>query len=159
MAGCGRTRQANTACTLSRSRYRLVALWPACGSVVRNSLARHFFAILEEMSKRSGLGEFELMILLSLIRLGDEAYGVPISKELLRATGREAALGSVYAALERLEKKGLVASTLGDPTPARGGRAKRYFRVTKAGMREAQTTRTALMNLWRGLPLAQGEHP
>jgi PadR family transcriptional regulator PadR len=118
-----------------------------------------FFAILEQMPRRSGLGEFELMILLCLIRLGDEAYGVPISKELLRATGREVALGSVYAALDRLEKKGFVASTLGDPTPARGGRAKRYFHVTKTGMREAQTTRTALMNLWRGLPLAQGEHP
>jgi PadR family transcriptional regulator PadR len=111
------------------------------------------------MSKRSGLGEFELMILLSLIRLGDDAYGVPISKELLKTTGRDVALGSVYAALDRLERKGFVASTLGDPTPARGGRAKRYFRVTKTGLREAQTTRTALMNLWRGLPLAQGEHP
>jgi PadR family transcriptional regulator len=92
------------------------------------------------------------MILLALIRVGDDAYGIPISKELLNATGREVALGSVYAALDRLEAKQLVSSTLGDPTPARGGRAKRYFRVTNKGVREVQITRAALMNLWRGLP-------
>jgi len=108
------------------------------------------------MPKKTYLGEFELMILLTLIRLGDEAYGVPISKELGSVTGREAALGSVYAALDRLEKKGFVVSTIGDPTPARGGRAKRYFRVTKAGMREVQTTRKALVNLWRGVPQLKG---
>ncbi len=97
------------------------------------------------------------MILLALIRLGDDAYGVPISKELLNTTGRDVALGSVYAALDRLERKELVSSTLGDPTPERGGRAKRYFRPTKKGMREVQMTRTALINLWRGLPLPEGE--
>src|SRR5712692_3204298 len=104
------------------------------------------------MSKRNYLGEFELMILLALIRLGDDAYGVPISKELLSTTGREVALGSVYAALDRLEQKEFVSSSLGDPTPARGGRAKRYFRVTRKGMREVKITRTALINLWRGMP-------
>ncbi len=92
------------------------------------------------------------MILLALIRVGDGAYGVPISKELLNTTGREVALGSVYAALDRLEEKELVSSTLGDPTPARGGRAKRYFRITPKGMREVQTTRAALTSLWRGIP-------
>lgn len=106
-----------------------------------------FFAILEEIPRKSYLGEFELMILLTLIRLGDDAYGVPISKELRNATRREVALGSVYAALDRLEKKGFVVSTVGDPTPTRGGRAKRYFRVTKAGLHEAQATRKALVNL------------
>jgi DNA-binding PadR family transcriptional regulator len=109
------------------------------------------------MPKRSYLGEFELMIMLALIRLGDDAYGVPISKELLNTTGRDVALGSVYAALDRLERKELVSSTLGDPTPERGGRAKRYFRATKKGMREVQITRTALINLWRGLPRLEGE--
>jgi DNA-binding PadR family transcriptional regulator len=108
------------------------------------------------MPKRSYLGEFELMILLALIRLGEDAYGVPISKELRDVTGREVALGSVYAALDRLEKKGFVVSTLGDPTPERGGRAKRYFRVTKTGMREVEATRTALIKLWRGLPRPEG---
>ena len=116
----------------------------------------HLFAILEEMPKKSYLGEFELMILLTLIRLGDDAYGVPISKELRRVTGREVALGSVYAALDRLETKGFVVSTIGDPTPTRGGRAKRYFRVTKVGLHEVHMTRKALVNLWRGLPRIEG---
>jgi PadR family transcriptional regulator, regulatory protein PadR len=109
------------------------------------------------MAKRSYPGEFELMILLALIRVGDDAYGVPISKELRSTTGREVALGSVYAALDRLEEKELVSSTLGEPTPERGGRAKRYFRITQKGMREVQTTRTALIKLWRGLPRLEGE--
>jgi DNA-binding PadR family transcriptional regulator len=119
--------------------------------------ARSFFAIIEEMPKRNYLGEFELMILLAVIRLGDDAYGVPISKELLETTGREVALGSAYAALDRLEQKGLVSSTLGEPTPERGGRAKRYFRVTAKGIREVKMTRAALINLWRGLPQLGGE--
>ena len=97
------------------------------------------------------------MILLSVIRLGDDAYGVPISKELLETTGREVALGSVYAALDRLEEKRLVTSRLGDPTPARGGRAKRYFHITSRGMREVKMTRTALVRLWRGIPQLEGE--
>jgi PadR family transcriptional regulator PadR len=109
------------------------------------------------MSGRTYLGEFELMILLAVIRLGDDAYGVPISKELLETTGRDVALGSVYAALDRLEQKDLVSSTLGDPTPVRGGRAKRYFRVTPKGMHEAKTTKKALISLWRGIPQMEGE--
>ena len=118
--------------------------------------SRDFFAILDEMSARDYLGEFELMILLAVIRLGDDAYGVPISNELLETTGREAAMGSVYAALDRLERKGLVSSTLGDPTPMRGGRAKRYFRATAKGLREATAIRKALTSLWRGIPDVQG---
>ncbi len=97
------------------------------------------------------------MILLAVIRLADDAYGVPISKELRETTGREVALGSVYAALDRLEQKELVSSMLGDPTPARGGRAKRYFRPTSKGIREAKTTKKALISLWRGIPQLEGE--
>jgi PadR family transcriptional regulator, regulatory protein PadR len=97
------------------------------------------------------------MILLVVIRLGDEAYGVPISKELLKTTGRDVALGSVYAALDRLEQKQLVSSTLGEPTPARGGRAKRYFRVTAKGLSEANATKKALTSLWLGIPQLAGE--
>ena len=110
------------------------------------------------MSKRDYPGEFELMILLAIIRLGDDAYGVPISHELLLTTGREAALGSVYAALDRLEQKGLVSSTLGDPTPARGGRAKRYFRTTAKGMKSAKATKRAFTRLWSGVVQLEGEH-
>jgi PadR family transcriptional regulator, regulatory protein PadR len=104
------------------------------------------------MSRATYLGEFELMVLLALIRLGDEAYGVPISHEIEARSGREVALGSVYAALERLAEKGLVTSRLGDPTAERGGRAKRFFRVTAQGLRSVRETRKSLVNLWRGLP-------
>jgi len=104
------------------------------------------------MTERSYLGEFELMILLAVIHLGEEAYGVPISRELEKHRGRDVSVGSVYAALERLENKGLVSSDLGDPTPERGGKAKRYFRVTKAGLGQMQATRRVLNKLWRGLP-------
>jgi len=100
----------------------------------------------------------ELMVLLAIVRLGDQAYGVPISKELLSLAGREVALGSIYAALDRLEAKGFVKSSLGDPTPERGGRAKRYFQATRAGFRSVTMTRRALTNLWSGLPLLEGRN-
>jgi DNA-binding PadR family transcriptional regulator len=113
--------------------------------------------MIEEMPKRAFLGDLELMVLLALVRLGDDAYGVPISKELLDLAGREVALGSVYAALERLEQKDFVASTLGDPTPERGGRAKRYFRITPSGLQALRITRTALIKLWTGIPQLEGK--
>jgi PadR family transcriptional regulator, regulatory protein PadR len=93
-----------------------------------------------------------LMVMLALMRLGDDAYGVPISREIEQQTGREVSLGSVYATLERLESRGLVSSYLGKPTAERGGKAKRYFRVTQNGLRKARETRQALMKLWRDLP-------
>jgi len=107
-------------------------------------------------SRPPSLGEFELMVLLALIRLGDEAYGVPISHEIEQCSGREAVLGSVYAALDRLEEKGLVRSRLGDPTAARGGRAKRYFRTTQDGMRAVRETQRVLTSLWSGIPALEG---
>jgi PadR family transcriptional regulator PadR len=109
------------------------------------------------MPKRSYLGDFELMVLLALMRLGEDAYGVPISREIEQQSGRPVALGTVYAALERLEEKELVSSELGESTPQRGGRAKRYFRITKKGLREAREARSALINLWRGLRELEGE--
>ncbi|MGA9671898.1 MAG: PadR family transcriptional regulator [Terracidiphilus sp.] len=112
----------------------------------------HFFAIVELMMKRSYLGEFELMLLLAVVHLGDQAYGVPISRELEAQRDCEVSVGSVYAALERLEAKGLVDSSLGDPTPERGGKAKRYFRITKEGLRQVHETRRVLTRLWRALP-------
>jgi PadR family transcriptional regulator PadR len=116
----------------------------------------YFFTIMEEMTKRDYLGSFELMVILALIRLGEDAYGVPISREIEGRSGREVALGSVYATLERLEEKGLVTSELGEPTPERGGRAKKYFRVTAKGLREVRLTQRALKKLWRRLPQLEG---
>ena len=108
------------------------------------------------MARQGYLGEFELMVMLALMRLDDEAYGVPISHEIERCSGREAALGSVYAALERLEEKGHVTSRLGDPTAERGGRAKRYFKITAQGLHAVRETQKSLMSLWRGLPQLGG---
>lgn len=105
---------------------------------------------------RDLLGSFELMVLLALIPLKNEAYGVPIARAIEDSTGREVILGSVYAALERLEGKGFVVSSIGDPTPERGGRAKRYFRITTTGARQVRDTRDALMKLWRDVPQSQG---
>ncbi|HEY1987184.1 MAG TPA: PadR family transcriptional regulator [Terracidiphilus sp.] len=109
------------------------------------------------MTERSYLGEFELVILLAVLRLGGEAYGVPIARELEAHRGRDVSLGSVYAALERLELKGLIRSSLGDPTPERGGKAKRYFVVTAEGLRQVHETRRVLTKLWRNLPALKGE--
>jgi PadR family transcriptional regulator PadR len=106
------------------------------------------------MREHNYLGEFELMLLLTLIHLGDDAYGVPLSKELALRRGRDVSVGSVYAALDRLELKGLIASNLGESTPERGGRAKRYFRVTRQGLRSVHETRKVLNKLWKSLPSA-----
>jgi DNA-binding PadR family transcriptional regulator len=105
---------------------------------------------------REYLGNFELMVLLTLIRLGDNAYGVPISKELEGQCGRDIAVGSVYAALERLEHKGFVSARLGEATAERGGRARRYFHVTASGLREVRETQRTLTKLWQGLPELRG---
>jgi PadR family transcriptional regulator PadR len=109
------------------------------------------------MRKGAYLGQFELMVLLVLMRLGDDAYGVTIAEELEEQTGREVVIASVYATLERLQDRGLVSSSLGDATPERGGRAKRYFRVTGAGVREVRDARRSLISLWKGLPELQGQ--
>jgi DNA-binding PadR family transcriptional regulator len=109
------------------------------------------------MARRSFLGNFELMVMLALLRLREEAaYGVPILREIEETGGREVALGSIYAALERLEQKGLVSSELGQPTAERGGRAKRYFCVTAQGLREVRETQRMLKKLWKNVPQLQG---
>ncbi len=109
------------------------------------------------MRKGGYLGNFDLMLLLALLRLGEDAYGVTIAQELEEQTGREVVVASVYATLERLQERGLVTSRLGEATPKRGGRAKRHFRITGAGIREVRDARRSLMNLWKGLPELKGE--
>jgi PadR family transcriptional regulator len=126
---------------------------PGASEIAMKALRNHnFFAYIEDMGEHSYLGEFELMLLLTIIRLGDEAYGVPLSRALALQRGREVSVGSVYAALDRLEAKGFVTSYLGESTPERGGRAKRYFRVTRQGLRVVQETRRVLSKLWQSLP-------
>jgi PadR family transcriptional regulator PadR len=108
------------------------------------------------MSKRDYLGHLELMVMLVLIRLGEKAYGIPIAHEIETKGGREISLGSIYATLDRLETKGLVSSELGEPTPERGGRAKKYFSVTAKGVREVRETERVLKQLWPRLRQLEG---
>lgn len=118
----------------------------------------HLFYILEYMGKREYLGQLELMVLLAVVRpSSNQVYGVSIARDIARSSGRQVALASVYAALERLEKKGLLASSLGEPTVERGGKARTYFRPTPAGIREARETRATLLRLSGDLPTFKGE--
>ncbi len=98
--------------------------------------------------KGERLGEFEELALLAVGALGDAAYGIAIQDVLETETRREASLGAVYAALDRLERKGLVASALGEVTPERGGRRKRLFTITGAGVDALQTARDTRDALW-----------
>jgi DNA-binding PadR family transcriptional regulator len=102
------------------------------------------------------LSNFELMVMLAIIRIGDDAYGVSISNEIEETTGSEVLLGSVYDALARLEAKGLISSALGEATPERGGRAKRHFRTTAKGLRLVRETQQSLVKLWKGIPQLKG---
>ena len=103
------------------------------------------------------LSNFELMVMLAVLRLSDNAYGVPIAEEIEKRRGKPVSIGSVYAALERLGAKGFVDSELGESTAERGGRAKRYFRITEKGLGEVRETRRALVELWNRLPELQGK--
>ncbi|PYU69143.1 MAG: PadR family transcriptional regulator [Acidobacteria bacterium] len=103
------------------------------------------------MTQHHHLGTFELAVMLALIRLGDDAYAIPISNEIEARSGRAVTIASVYSTLGRLEMKGLVSSEMGEPTPERGGRAKKYFRVTAKGLREIRDTQRILIRLWHGL--------
>ena len=97
------------------------------------------------------LGELEQVVLLAVMRLGDEAYAVPILEQIERQAGRKIARGALYTALDRLEAKGCLRSRLGEPLAARGGRARRYFTVTPPAVRALKQSRLALMRLWNGL--------
>jgi PadR family transcriptional regulator, regulatory protein PadR len=96
--------------------------------------------------------DFEQQVLLAVWRLGDEAYGASVRDELEEATGRDVAQGAVYVTLVRLEKKGWLKSSLSDPTPVRGGKAKRFFRILPEGIAGVTAAREALDRLWDGLP-------
>ena len=96
-------------------------------------------------------GEFEQLVLLAILQCGDEAYTVPIRDLLIARSGRRVARGALFTSLDRLEAKGLVASRMGEPLATRGGRARRYFTVTRAGLEALRASRAALAGLSRGL--------
>jgi PadR family transcriptional regulator PadR len=103
------------------------------------------------MASREHLGELEQIVLLAVLRLGDDAYGVPIRLEIERRTGRSLTVGALYRTLDRLEAKGCVSSSFSEPTPERGGRSKRYFKVRAVGLRSLRASRDALAAMWDGL--------
>lgn len=105
---------------------------------------------------RALLTDFELMILLATLRVGGNAYGVPIAREIEEIGGRRVMLGAVYTALGRLEDNGFVTSEFGEPTAVRGGRAKRIFDVTPRGLRAIKETQRALIALWTDVPQLEG---
>jgi DNA-binding PadR family transcriptional regulator len=96
-------------------------------------------------------GEFEQMVLLAILHLEEDAYGVPIVEEIRARTGRDLLQPAVYVALRRLEQKGLVRSSLGEPTAERGGRARKYYRVTPGGLDVVRDARRAWLAMWEGL--------
>lgn len=100
------------------------------------------------MNRSDYLGELELVVLLALGRVGDDAYGMNVYDEIVAVTGREITAPTVYVTLSRLEKKGYVRSRLGRPTPERGGRAKRFFEVTPGGRDALERSREMLDRLW-----------
>ena len=100
---------------------------------------------------RTGRGDIEHFVLVALLRLGGESYGVPILEEIASRTGRDVSRAAVYIALRRLESKGLVASRMGEASAERGGRAKRFYRVRPAGLSALRDSWTALRSMWDGL--------
>jgi DNA-binding PadR family transcriptional regulator len=109
------------------------------------------------MSGRDYLGEFEHIVILALLHLKDRAYGVTVRQEIERRTHREVSIGAVYATLDRLETKGYVRSQRSEPTPERGGRSKRFFRVTSKGEAALSRTHQTLRKMTAGLRLAWRE--
>ncbi len=106
------------------------------------------------------LGEFEQSVLLAIAHLGEKAYGVTIRQEIERRTGRDVAVGALYTALERAERKGLVRSRMSDPTPTRGGRSRRHYVLRAAGARALRDSRARLDRMWDGLdPDLRGSQP
>jgi DNA-binding PadR family transcriptional regulator len=102
------------------------------------------------------LGEFEQLLLLALLRLGDDAHGVALRREIERRTGRDVSAGAVYTALERLEARGLVRSAWGEPTAERGGKRKKLYRIEPLGQRVLSRSYGALQQMARGLAAKLG---
>jgi len=111
------------------------------------------------MGKGDYLGEFEQLVLLALVRLGKEGYGMTVRRELEATSGRSVSIGSVYATLDRLEAKGYLSSSLGEPEPVRGGRARRTFRIESDGLVALAHSRDVLNKMWDGVSLSDLEAP
>jgi len=115
--------------------------------------ACYIYRAVEHMSRHDALGEFEHAVLAAVAHLDEAAYGVTIRREIESRTRRHVSIGALYTALDRLERKGYVTSTMSDPTPRRGGRSKRHFRLTSTGSGALQDSRDFLQRMWAGLAL------
>lgn len=115
----------------------------------------YFLYIVYLMSSSDHLGSFEQLVVLAVLRLEGRAYGVTVRQEISLRAGREVSIGAIYATLDRLEGKGYVHSELGEPTAERGGRSKRFFRVTGKGMSVLYRTHQTVKNMTKGLKLAE----
>jgi DNA-binding PadR family transcriptional regulator len=107
--------------------------------------------MLSRNMARTALGDVEHFVLIAIFRLGGESYAVPVMDEIRERAGRDVAKAAVYIALRRLEAKGLVRSRLGEATPERGGRAKRFFRLTARGAAQLRVARAAFVGMWADL--------
>jgi DNA-binding PadR family transcriptional regulator len=103
------------------------------------------------MDKADSLGAFEQLVLAALLHLGDKAYGASIRREIEERTGRDSSLGAIYTTLDRLEDKGFVSSRMGEATPERGGRPKRYFKIKAPGLKAFNEARVAMGRMYKGL--------
>lgn len=110
-----------------------------------------FKYLIEEMSKNH-LGEFEEIVLLTVAILYGNAYGISILEEIESRLDRQVSIGSLQTVLRRLEKKGMLVSEFGEPTPQRGGKRKRYFKLTKYGQKVLQLSRDQRQSLWKAIP-------
>ena len=110
------------------------------------------------MSRREQLGEFEQLVLVAVLRLGDRPYAVPIREEIEQQTGRSVSRGAVYLTLDRMEQKGYLRSWIGEPTAQRGGKAKRFYEVQRSGLTRIRESKQGLLRMWHGLEqlLAKG---
>jgi PadR family transcriptional regulator PadR len=111
----------------------------------------YLFYFVKQMKRGELLGSLEHIILLALVRLEGSAHGMIVRRAIEERTGRNISIGAVYATLERLEAKGYVRSFTGEPTPERGGRAKRLFRVEAAGKRALQISEQTIRSMTAGL--------
>jgi DNA-binding PadR family transcriptional regulator len=106
----------------------------------------------DKLPRHDALGEFEQSVLLAVAHLGPDAYGLTVRREIERRTRRSVAVGALYTALDRLERKGYVSSAMSDPTPQRGGRSKRHFQLRAAGVTALREARERMNRMWAGLP-------
>ena len=136
---------------------RSAKLLNVCEITVLDKTSEIYYVVVN-MKSPASLGEFEQVVLLAILRLEKDAYGVTIRSEIAKCTGRDPSPGALYTTLDRMEEKGIVRSWLGEATPQRGGRAKRYFVLTKAGLAAVVNAQQAYKSLLDGLDLLGGAH-